>query len=149
MTDGARSAIAPGAPKTGLIAASFAPKGPPAERGRWVAPSSVPKTHGHDAEIRPPAPFLPPFLRPPCLAGSSPRSPCSPRRPSVRGHVEPRVRGCDPACGEQLRAYNSGGQSPPRGLSGNGMLPVFAASVAPSRGVWGTKHALFFPAFFQ
>ena len=61
MTDGARSAIAPGAPKTGLIAASFAPKGPTAERGRWVAPSSVPKTHGHDAEIRPPAPFLPPF----------------------------------------------------------------------------------------
>ena len=35
-----------------------------------------------------------------------------------------------------------------RGLSGNGMLPVFfAASVAPSWGVWGTKLCPFFAAF--
>ena len=36
------------------------------------------------------------------------------------------------------------------GLSGNGMLPVFfAASVAPSRGVWGTKLCPFFLQLFQ
>ena len=36
------------------------------------------------------------------------------------------------------------------GLSGNGMLPVFfAASVAPSRGVWGTKLCPFFCSFFN
>ena len=36
------------------------------------------------------------------------------------------------------------------GLSGNGMLPAFfAASVAPSRGVWGTKLCPFFCSFFN
>ena len=42
-------------------------------------------------------------------------------------------------------------QSPFRGgLSGNGMLPVFfAASAAPSRGVWGTKLWPFFGIFFR